>query len=314
MTPADPVPPTLPVVRTVSGYPGGPAWLGRLPGLVRELTERWELVPGEPFAGGSASWVAPVRRADGTDAVLKVGWPHREAAGEGEALRLWDGRGAVRLYEHDAERYALLLERCAPGTELGETAGLPAEERLLAGAGVLRELWSAPVPPGTGLEALADVTAGWADLAEERMARLRPPGFDPALVALGVRLLRELPGTAGREVVVHGDLNPGNVLAAGRRPWLAIDAKPMTGDPLYDPWPLVEQIDAPFGRPVPRQVAAARCALVADALGEDAARLQAWAAARRVESALWAVAERRDLEAGAAMMSQVRTLADLAGL
>ncbi|URN13558.1 hypothetical protein LUW77_25370 [Streptomyces radiopugnans] len=28
MTPADLVPPGLPVVRTVSGYPGGPEWLG----------------------------------------------------------------------------------------------------------------------------------------------------------------------------------------------------------------------------------------------------------------------------------------------
>ncbi|URN13556.1 hypothetical protein LUW77_25360 [Streptomyces radiopugnans] len=50
------------------------------------------------------------------------------------------------------------------------------------------------------------------------------------------------------------------------------------------------------------------------ALGEDAGRLMAWAAARRVESALWAVAEGGDLEAGKAMMAQVRTLADLAGL
>ncbi|MGK5499270.1 aminoglycoside phosphotransferase family protein [Streptomyces sp. URMC 125] len=314
MAPAEPVPPGLPVVRTVSRLPGGEAWLDRLPGLVGELGERWGLVLGEPYAGGSCSWVAPARRADGSRAVLKVGWPHPEAAGEGEALRLWDGRGAVRVYEHDTERYALLLERCAPGTGLGDADGLPAEERLVIGAGLLRGLWSAPVPPDTGLERMADVTAGWAGTAEERMDRLRPPGFDPVLVALGVRLLRELPATAGREVVVHGDANPGNVLAAEREPWLAIDAKPMVGDPLYDPWPLIEQIDAPFGHPVPRPVAAARTALVADALGEDAARLRAWAVARRVESALWTVAEQGDLEGGAAVMDQVRTLADLAGL
>ncbi len=314
MTPEELVPPALPVVRTLSGCPGGRAWLARLPEIVAELGERWGLVLGKPYAGGSCSWVAPVRRADGSDAVLKVSWPHPEAAGEGEALRLWDGRGAVRPYEHDAGRYALLLECCAPGTELGDAAELPVEERLVAGAGLLRELWNVPVPPKTGLDRMADVTAAWAALAEERMDRLRPPGFDPSLVALGVRLLRELPASAGREAVVHGDLNPGNVLAAGRRPWLAIDPKPMVGDPRYDPWPLIEQIDAPFGRPVPRSVVAARSALVAGVLGADVVRLQAWAAARRVESALWAVAERDDLDAGAAMMRQVRTLADLARL
>ncbi|MTE21610.1 phosphotransferase [Streptomyces sp. TRM43335] len=313
MSTAELVPPTLPVVRTVSGYPGGSAWLGRLPELVRELAERWEVTPGEPFAKGSCSWVAPVRRADGSEAVLKVSWPHREAAGEGEALRLWDGRGAVRVYAHDAERYALLLERCVPGTELGDAGGAPAEERLLVGARLLRELWSVPVPSDTGLERMADVTAGWAEVAEERAARLRPSGFDPALVALGVRLLRELPATADREVVAHGDLNPGNVLAS-RRGWLAIDAKPMVGDPLYDPWPLIEQIDDPFARPDPRPPVAARCALVADALGVDAARLQAWAVARRVESALWTVDRTGDAESGVAIMREARIVADLAGL
>ncbi|MEE1941904.1 aminoglycoside phosphotransferase family protein [Streptomyces sp. TRM 70361] len=313
MSSAELVPPALPVVRTVRGYPGGRVWLDRLPGLIGELTVRWELEPGEPFTGGSCSWVAPVRRVDGSAAVLKIGWPHREAAGEGEALRLWDGRGAVRLYEHDPERYALLLERCEPGTELRDAGELPAEERLVLGARALRGLWEAPVPSGTGLERVADVTAEWAGTAEERMARLSPPGFDPALVALGVRLLRELPATADREVVVHGDFNPGNVLAA-RRGWLAIDAKPMVGDPLYDPWPLIEQIDDPFARPDPRPVVAARCALVAGVLGADVARLQAWAVARRVEEALWRADVTGDPAGGAALLRQVRVLADLAGL
>jgi streptomycin 6-kinase len=31
------------------------------------------------------------------------------------------------------------------------------------------------------------------------------------------------------------DLHAGNVLAAGREPWLAIDPKPYVGDPTYDP-------------------------------------------------------------------------------
>ncbi|MGH9184318.1 MAG: aminoglycoside phosphotransferase family protein [Acidimicrobiales bacterium] len=31
------------------------------------------------------------------------------------------------------------------------------------------------------------------------------------------------------------DLHAGNVLAAERKPWLAIDPKPYVGDPTYDP-------------------------------------------------------------------------------
>lgn len=305
-------PPDLPVLTEMRVHASGRAWLAELPALVEKLRARWSLRLGAPFKGGSCSWVAPARLPDGTHAVFKVTWPHREAAGEAEGLRLWDGQGAVRLIDHDPAHHALLLERCEPGTELGAAGEAGAEHRLRLGAEVLRELWSAPVPRDSSLERVADVCAEWADLVEERMERLRP-GYDAGLVAHGARLLRELPGGAGREVVVHGDFNPGNVLAAGRRPWLAIDAKPMTGDPGYDPFPLLEQIDDPFATADPPRTVAARLALLAGELGEDAGRLAAWAVARRVEAALWS-AEHGDVEGGAGVLGEARLLAEVGGV
>jgi streptomycin 6-kinase len=47
-------------------------------------------------------------------------------------------------------------------------------------------------------------------------------------------LFRELPETARREVLLCTDLHAGNILAAQREPWLAIDPKPYVGDPAYD--------------------------------------------------------------------------------
>ncbi|WP_367123628.1 aminoglycoside phosphotransferase family protein [Streptomyces phytohabitans] len=317
------VPASLPVVAAMGRHDAGRAWLARLPATIEELRERWGLRLGTPFHGGSCSWAAPAWRPDdaggpgrgGTaPAVLKVTWPHPEAVGEADALRLWAGRGAARVYEADPTTYALLLERCDPGTELGRAHGLPADERLTAAADVLRELWSVPVPAGAGYAPLTDVTLAWADLAEERAARRWPDGIDTGLFRLGARLLRELPGSAAREVLLHGDFNPGNVLAARRRPWLAIDPKPMTGDPAFDPWPLVEQVDDPFARPDPRAVLARRTALVAERLGEDAWRVRAWAVARHVEYLLWSVVEDEDLARSVVMMGQARTLADVAGL
>jgi streptomycin 6-kinase len=129
----------------------------------------------------------------------------------------------------------------------------------------------------------------------------------------GTRLLQQLPVTAGREVVLHGDFNPGNVLTARRQPWLAIDAKPMTGDPGYDPWPLLEQIDDPFAYPDARRMLADRFTLLANALDQDTQRLQGWAVARNVETALWAFGE-GDPNVASQIMDQVRVLADLAGL
>ena len=55
-------------------------WLGRLPHAIRELAGKWSLSLGAPFDSGdvSCAWVAPVVRADGTHAVLKLGMPHFE--------------------------------------------------------------------------------------------------------------------------------------------------------------------------------------------------------------------------------------------
>ncbi|MQY15531.1 hypothetical protein SRB5_57130 [Streptomyces sp. RB5] len=284
-------------------------WLDALPALVGKYRDAWSLRLGRPFRGGSVSWVAPAETADGTHAVFKLSWPHPEAAAEAEGLRIWDGHGAIRVLREEPADYALLLERCVPGDELAEAGHLPAEDRLRYGAEVLRDLWGVPVPDGHRLPLLAEVTAGWADLVEERRDRLRP-GYDPGLVAHGAALLRELPATAARTAVVHGDFNPGNVLAAERRPWLAIDAKPMAGDPAYDVYPLLEQIDDPYAHPAPAQVVARRFALLAGELGEDAARLRAWAVARRVETALW-LADHGDTAGGAAVMGEARLIADL---
>ncbi|MFT2018200.1 aminoglycoside phosphotransferase family protein [Streptomyces sp. 796.1] len=305
------VPATLPVVAEMSKTASGRAWLAGLPALIAEFQDRWELRLGPPIHGGSCSWVAPVTLPGGGPAVLKLTWPHREAAGEAQGLRTWGGAGAVRLLAADAERYALLVERCEPGTELGEAGDLAPDARLTAAADLLNDLWSAP-PPTSGLERLASVTREWATLVEQRMARL-DPGYDPGLVAIGVDLLRTLPGSAGREVVVHGDFNPGNVLASGRRPWLAIDPKPMVGDPGYDPWPLLTQLDEPFEYAAPAPLLAHRYALVGDAVGEDPQRLLAWSVARTVESALW-FAAMGEIEDGAEEMAQATVLAGLAGL
>ena len=73
------------------------------------------------------------------------------------------------------------------------------------------------------------------------------PALDAGLVETGARLLEELPATATRCLVIHGDFNPTNILRAEREPWLAIDAKPMLGDPGYDLAPLVIQVGSDAG-------------------------------------------------------------------
>jgi streptomycin 6-kinase len=295
-------PESLPIYSGLRRAEGGEQWLAGLPELVEQLAAEWSLRLEPPFHGGSAAWVAPATLPDGTAAVLKISWPHREAREEATALRLWDGHGACRLLAEDRDRYALLIERCQPGVPLS-TLDAAAEVRLGIAADVLRRLWTTTA--ATAFEKVADVTAEWAHIATERMERIRP-AYDPGLVREGIRLLELLPATATRSVLVHGDFNPGNVLSAQRAGWLAIDAKPMVGDPGYDPSPLLLQVD-----PTTEKAAlAGRFRLFAESVGEPADRLLAWSFARTVEAALWS-ANRGEPDVGAEDMATAGILASL---
>ncbi len=165
--------------------------------------------------------------------MLKVGRRHFEAEDEAEGLRLWEGDGAIRCF---AERQfenatALLLERCTPGTPLRATLPEPEQDEIIAG--LLLRLWSRPLPGAHSIRALAVMCDAWADAFEADVAA-DGRGLDPGLARAGAEALRELPRSTDRRVLLCTDLHAGNVLAATREPWLAIDPKPFVGDPAYD--------------------------------------------------------------------------------
>lgn len=303
--------PDLPVYENLGRTADERRWLAELPDLVRELERRWGVSTGPPFRDGTSAWTAPGLMRDGRRVVLKVAWPHREARGESAALGFWSGEGAVLLYAAEPAQYALLMERCEPGTPV-DHSGLGAEDILVVAGDLLARLWAAPPPFPHGLEQVGDVTREWSGLVRKRMEQFRP-AFDPWLVEAGASLLVDLPSTATRSVIVHGDFNPGNILAAQRRPWLVVDAKPMVGDPGYDPWPLLVQVDPRFEKPGQESVLKARCELISDVVGEAPQRMLSWAVARSVESALWNVS-RGDVEAGTDDMAEAAAFARVAGL
>ncbi|WP_159066909.1 aminoglycoside phosphotransferase family protein [Cellulomonas timonensis] len=301
----------------VGRTPSGARWIEELPALVERAARRWDLTLGEPFRDGASAWVAPARTVDGRAAVLKVGFPHDEARHEADALRAWDGRGTVRLWAHDPQDWALLLEQVVPGAPMTAVKAVPASELLAAGAAVHRALVTACATdePGLpGLPHMADVCRAWSHTLLDRAGRAAAEGeldVDGGLVEHAHELLRELP-TTGAAAVVHGDLNPGNLLLGPDDRWVAIDPKPMRGDPAYDLWPLLEQVDSPFRSADPARLLRERTAVAADAAGLDPQRVAAWALARSVEAALWRWDELGDLAGAQRELDQAAVWAALA--
>jgi streptomycin 6-kinase len=246
-----------------------------LPRILRDLERRWSLVIGAPFhEETSCAWAAPVTRADGTTAVLKLGMPHMEGAHEIQGLRFWDGDPTVRLLAADDDLGAMLIERCQPGTAL---RALPEAEQDVIIAGLPRRLWRSPPMPHV-FRPLAALTEYWSNQTLSDI-EMWP---DAGLVREGLALFKELPETAPAQMLLATDLHAGNVLRSQREPWLVIDPKPFIGDPAYDATQHLFNCEARL-----RADPEGTIRRIADLLGVDHERVRLWTFAR-------AAAEPRD--------------------
>jgi streptomycin 6-kinase len=205
-------------------------WLDELPRLVADLVEEWQLTWDGPPWHGYCSLVVPVRTAGGRPVALKVALPEEENEHEHLALQRWRGNGAVALVRADPRRHALLLERLHP-EDLTDRWDVEACEIV---AGLYPRLH---VPALPQLRALTSYVERWtAALAALPRDAPLPRRLVEQAVALATSLVSD-PGSTG--TLIHGDLHYENVLAADREPWLAIDPKPVSGDPHYEVAPLL---------------------------------------------------------------------------
>lgn len=195
-------------------------WLERVPELLDECVEEWSLRLGEPYPLGAAGYAVGAELDDGTPAVLKLIYPHREAEHEAAALTAWDGDGAIRLLRSDAERWAMLIERCDPGTLLAHAGP---ETALAVLVDVLPRLWKRVDGP---FRSLADEAAIWLDEIPTDWERAGRP-CEQALIDDVMETLSDLAASQGEQVLLHQDLH---VLAARREEWLVIDPKPLLGE------------------------------------------------------------------------------------
>jgi streptomycin 6-kinase len=271
-------------VRTVtSTFEGGAAWLERLPALLADCQSRWNLTSGPPYTNLSFNYVAPATLANGTTAVLKAGVPRPELEHEIAALRLYDGRGAVRLLAADGEAGVLLLERLEPGTTL--TTLRDDDERTLIASEVMRKLWR-PLPAGHPFTSVAQWGAGFSRLRRQFDGGTGP--FPARMVEVAESLFDDLLASSGAPVLLHGDLHHENILSAMREPWLAIDPKGVAGEPAYEAGALIRNpIPAIFEEPDPARLSARRLDILSDVLAMDRQRLLEWSVAQAVLSAWW---------------------------
>ena len=273
--------------------PAGRAWLEKLPGLVEDALERWnltvELLPGEPPWHGHTAIVLPVRTGNGAAAALKVAYPFDEAVLEPIALTLWDGRGVVRILEQDPASCSMVIERLDSRKSLMD---VPIEEAVEVWGGLVRQLGiAADDRPGWAeVPHIAATAERYSDELPARWMDLDKP-FPQWLLEAALEVCQTRGAVSRRranDVLVHTDLHFQNILASlDGTGYLAIDPQAQIGDAEFAVAPcLWNRL-----RELPRRNAEAglrrRCSALAGAAGLDADIAAEWAVLREVENALW---------------------------
>lgn len=267
----------------------GRAWIKALPQLAADRMDHWSLRRDGPPVCGAVALVLPVLLADGTAAVLKLQPIDEETVGEPVALHAWKGHGAVRLLRHDPGSGSMLLERLDAGRTL---AGVPESVALETLSEILVRLNSVAAP--AGIRRLSDIAAAMLDQVPRAVATWSDPAGCRLIQSCAAAVEEVLPEPGDR--LLHWDLHYDNVLARpggpqpdGDRPsWVAIDPKPLAGDPGFELLPAMHNRwdDAVAGGSVRRAVRK-RYDLMTEVIGLDRRRAAAWTLGRVLQNLLW---------------------------
>lgn len=288
--------------------PAARAWLAGLSDLIGSLEERWGVAIGPPFGPLSYHYVAPGIRRTGGEIVLKLAPPGAELRHEAETLKVFGGKGAVRLLAEDLDAGAMLLERVTPG---GDVRRLPDGEAARAVAGVMREIHR-PLKSGHPFPTVQEWGGAFGDLRRRYQGGAGPlPG---RVVGKAESLYAELAASMAEPVLLHGDLHHENVLSAEGDRWVAVDPQGVIGEPAYE-------VGAFLRNPIPEvwtwhelaKVMDRRVAVFAEELGFDRHRLIGWGYAQVVLSAIWSLEGRGTSEEGWLVVAQALAQAETQG-
>lgn len=248
----------------------------------RPWLEGWGLTPDGAAIATHSSRLLPVRRPDGTLAMLKC--PQEEFEKLGRLLmRWWDGVGAARVLEADETTGTLLLEKLSPTPSLLDMAhGKPEQDDaairiLCAAAAPLHASRSTPLP---------------ADLVplETWFGELWPMAAQHGgVLGMAADTARHLLNTAEPPGALHGDLHHSNVMMSARG-WLAIDPKPLMGESGFDFGNILCNPDVALDSD-PKRRMQRQFDVICAATGRAPHRLRQWIVAYAGLSAAWSVAE-----------------------
>jgi streptomycin 6-kinase len=274
-------------------------WLATLPDLISSATSMWDLQVTAVANRIDAFGMSIPARREGERVTLRVAFPDATFDDETAALRAWNGDGAVRVLENDP-RGAQLRSSPSPGTALTIERNEMRALRLAADA--MRTLW---IEPPAQIQTLAAEARAWGASMIERFESVHAP-FEEHLVRDAEMMFRSFVATQARTVLLHGDVRLEGFAMDGDRA-VALDAKPLAGEPAFDAASLLR--DGPGDlvreRAAGVQRLQGRLDQLTDLLELRAGRVRGWALAVAVDTGLFAY-ESGDVDGGDVMIEIAR--------
>lgn len=284
------VPPLVRAKAESFGEPGL-AWLDGLDDLIAEMEQQWSITVGQPISGGTSSYVAHARTADGQDAVLKLALPHFWAPHEIQRLEQAAGAGYARLLASDPDRNVMLMEALGPSIS---QLRWPPEQVIKTVCATLQQAWqvelSETVPAQTGSSKAQDL----AKLIDRAWIGLdRPCSKEVIETALRYAERRQAAYNEDQCVAVHGDPHSGNAMQVlSPRPgaesgFVYVDPEAFVAEPAYDLGIVLRDWTEEFLNGSTRSLVRHRCGLLAKHSGLDGDAIWEWGFLERVATGLY---------------------------
>lgn len=266
----------------------GVAWLDSFDATVDDFASQWGFRVEESLDGGSQAFVATVTLDSGEPAVFKLVLPDMRGVGrwskECSVMVAAQGNGYARVFAHDLERKALLMERL--GAPLDES-GLSVDEQIDV---ICRTLspWARP-PDGVDIETGAEKAAWLSESIDAMWHEVDHPCSEAAVRQAQEYCARRIaaydPATA---VLVHGDAHQNNLLRAADGTYRMIDPDPLLAEPAADlAVPMRDWNQELLDTGDPLRAVQARAARISELTGVAIEPIWEWGFMERMSTALY---------------------------
>lgn len=182
--------------------------------------ERWELAPIGAMVQTTQATLLPVKRSDGSKAMLRRGYVPEDRSGL-DLLEAWAGVGCAKVYAREGSTALIELADSSESLiEMAQREDDAQATRILCAIAAELHGWRGK-PPATLVP------------LEHWFRALIEPAQSGILIECAT-VAKRLLANQRECVALHGDLHHANVLDFGQRGWLAIDPKGLLGDRAFE--------------------------------------------------------------------------------